>query len=133
MSFLDTLVSHGPDNSLLKTVYRKPTHKDQYPHWESQHSLSSKFSVFNTLMHSTRNVCVNPQLLHKKEEHIKRALQGANVPPGHLIDTKSKGTTNTTPLSPTVPSGTTTTQLTTTATTTSSASLWWYPTKGHLW
>ena len=35
---LDTLVSPGPDNSLLNTVNRKPTHADQYLHWDRHHN-----------------------------------------------------------------------------------------------
>ena len=43
--FLDTVVSPGPDNLLLTTVYRKPTHIDQYLYWDSYHSLSTKYNV----------------------------------------------------------------------------------------
>ena len=32
---LDTLVFLGPINTLTTTVNRKPTHMDQYLHWES--------------------------------------------------------------------------------------------------
>ena len=49
--FLDTLFSPGPDYTLLKTVYRKYTHTDQYLQWHFHHNLSAKFSVLNTLTH----------------------------------------------------------------------------------
>ena len=45
-SFLDTLLSPGPDNTSLTTVYRKPTHTNQYQHWDSHHNVSAKYSVF---------------------------------------------------------------------------------------
>ena len=61
--FLDTLVSPEPDNSVLTTVYRKPTHTDQYLHWDYRHNLSAKYSVFTTLTHRARTVCGNPKLL----------------------------------------------------------------------
>ena len=64
--FLDTLVSPGPNNNLLTTVYRKSTHPGQHLYWNSQHNLSSMYSVFNTLTHRARTVCANTQLLHKK-------------------------------------------------------------------
>ena len=44
--FLDTLVSPGPNNTLTTTVYRKPTHTDQYLQWDSNHLISAKHSVF---------------------------------------------------------------------------------------
>ena len=47
--FLDTLVSPGPINTLTTTVYRKPTHTDQYLHWDSNHFTSANNSIFNTL------------------------------------------------------------------------------------
>ena len=40
--FLDTLTSQGPNSTLITTVYRKPTHTDQYLHWESHHSITNK-------------------------------------------------------------------------------------------
>ena len=38
-----------PDNSLLTSVYRKPTHTDLYLQWDSHHHLSARLSVINTL------------------------------------------------------------------------------------
>ena len=57
--FLDTLVTPGPNSRLLTSVYRKPTHQDQYFHWESHHNLSDKYSVFNTLAHRATTFCTN--------------------------------------------------------------------------
>ena len=47
MPFLDTLVTPEPDKALFTTVYRKPTHTDEYLHWESHWKLSDKYSVFS--------------------------------------------------------------------------------------
>ena len=46
--FLDTIVKPEADGSLSITVYRKPTHTDQYLQWDSHHHLSAKFSVIQT-------------------------------------------------------------------------------------
>ena len=43
--FLDTIVKPEVDGSLSISVYRKPTHTDQYLQWDSHHHLSAKFSV----------------------------------------------------------------------------------------
>ena len=47
--FLDTSVKPEANGRLSITVYRKPTHMDQYLHWDSHHHLSAKYSVINTL------------------------------------------------------------------------------------
>ena len=50
MPFLDTLVIPQSDGSLMTTVYRKPTHTDQYLQWHSHHAISAKYSVISTLL-----------------------------------------------------------------------------------
>ena len=79
LPFLDTIVL-PPDNSLLTSVYRKPTHTDLYLQWDSHHHLSAKFSVINILRHRTTTVCSNNQLLKEKEGHLNRALSSCKYP-----------------------------------------------------
>ena len=73
--FLDTIVMPQPDNSLLTSVYRKPTHTDLYLHWDSHHHLSAKFSVINNLKHKAKTVCYNHHLLKEEEDHLNKALR----------------------------------------------------------
>ena len=73
--FLDTIVMPQFDGSLLTSVYRNPTHTDQYLQWNSHHHLSAKFSVINTLKHRAKTVCSNQHLLKKKEDHLIKALK----------------------------------------------------------
>ena len=40
--FLDTLITPKRDGSLQTKVYRKPTHTNQYPQWDSHHAISNK-------------------------------------------------------------------------------------------
>ena len=54
LPFLDTLVTIDPDNTFSTTVYRKPTHTDQYLHWDSNHDITAKQSVHNTLAHRAK-------------------------------------------------------------------------------
>ena len=72
--FLDTLVSPGPNNILVTTLYRKPTHTDQYLHWNSNHFITAKNSVFNILACRAKVLCTSQQALHKEVEHIRKAL-----------------------------------------------------------
>ena len=68
------------DGSLSITVYRKPTHTDQYLQWDSHHHLSAKFSVIQTLSHRASTMCSNPELLQKEKDHLRKALTKCNYP-----------------------------------------------------
>ena len=78
--FLDTIVKRETDGKLSTTVYRKPTHTDQYLQWDSHHHLSAKYSVISTLTHRTKTVCSNPELLQKEMEHLRKALTNCKYP-----------------------------------------------------
>ena len=73
--FLDTIVKLEADGKLSTTVYRKPTHIDQYLQWDSYHHLSAKFSVTHTLSDRAHTVCSNPKLLHKEKAHNTNPMQ----------------------------------------------------------
>ena len=64
--FLDTIVKPDTDGKLSTTVYRKPTHTDQYLQWDNHHHLSAKCSVISTPIHRAKTVCSNPDLLQKE-------------------------------------------------------------------
>ena len=78
LPFLDILIKPDQEGRLNTTVYRKPTHTDQYLHWDSLHPISSKYSVVGTLHHRAKTICSNQQLL--KEEHLTMALKKCNYP-----------------------------------------------------
>ena len=78
--FLDTIVRPQSDGSLLTSVYRKPSHTDQYLQWNSHHHLSAKFSVINTLKHRAKTVCSNQHLLPEEEDHLNNALKRCKYP-----------------------------------------------------
>ena len=80
ISFIATLVSPGPNYTLITSLYKKHTHTDQYLHLDSHHILSAKYSVFNTLIHRARVVCTNQQLHKEEEDHIRKALPRGNHP-----------------------------------------------------
>ena len=78
--FLDTVVKPEADGTLSITVYRKPTHTDQYLQWDSHHHLSAKFSVIHTLSHRASTVCSKPELLQQEKDHLRKALTKCKYP-----------------------------------------------------
>ena len=80
LPFLDTLVTIQPDNTFSTSVYRKPTHTDQYLHWDSNHNITAKQSVYNTLAHRAKTVSSTQDHLDKELSHIKTALHHCQFP-----------------------------------------------------
>ena len=80
LPFLDTLVTVQPDNTFSTSVYRKPTHTDQYLHWDSNHHITAKQSVFNTLAHRAKTVSSTQDNMDKELSHIKTALHHCQFP-----------------------------------------------------
>ena len=52
LPFLNTLVTIEPDNTFSTTVYRKPTHTDQYLHWDSKWDTQQPNKVYTTHWHT---------------------------------------------------------------------------------
>ena len=77
---LDTIVKPENDGKLSITVYRKPTHMDQYLQWDNHHYLAGKYSVISTLTHRAKTVYGNPKLLQNELKHLRKALIHWNYP-----------------------------------------------------
>ena len=88
--FLDTIVKPEADGTLSITVYRKPTHTDQYLQWDSHHHLSAKFSVIQTLSHRASTVCSKPELLKKEKDHFRKALTKCKYPKWALVKVEKR-------------------------------------------
>ena len=58
--FLDMLVIPDEEGRLKTTVYRKPTHTNQYLHWDSHHATPSKYSMIGTLFHRAKTTSSGP-------------------------------------------------------------------------
>ena len=80
LPFLDTLVNIEPNNTFSTSVYRKCTHTDQYLHWDSNHFITAKQSVYNTLAHRAKTVSSNQKALDQELQHIRRALWACQFP-----------------------------------------------------
>ncbi len=66
------------DNGTIKCsvlyVYRKPTHTDQYLHFNSHHPLQHKLGVIKTLTHRAQTVVTTEEDKNREMSHIKKAL-----------------------------------------------------------
>ena len=94
--FLDTIAK--VDGSLSITVYRMPTHTDQYLQWDSHHNISAKCSVINTLSHRAKQSAAILSCSNKKKNISGRLSLNASIPSG--IWTKWRKGLTSLPVSP---------------------------------
>ena len=75
LPFLDMLLRRRENGSLDVSVYRKPTHTDQYLHFESHHPTHVKEGVVRCF-HDTARGIISTQDNHQKEvDHLARVLK----------------------------------------------------------
>ena len=61
----DMLITPNEEGRLKTTVYRKPTHTNQYLQWDSHHAIPSKYSMIGTLFHRAKTICSGQLQLQK--------------------------------------------------------------------
>ena len=72
--FLDVCVHLMDDGTLKTSVYRKPTHTDQYLNWDSHHPLDHKRSVVRTLLNRAETHVSDPQDRLTEKKHVRQVL-----------------------------------------------------------
>ena len=77
-------------------------HTDLYLQWGSNHTISSKYSVIDSLHHRAKTICSSQKLLQQEEDHLKQALTRCKYPAWTInkIKIKTKATANKTSRGP---------------------------------
>ncbi|XP_046570134.1 uncharacterized protein LOC124278477 [Haliotis rubra] len=95
LPFLDVLVTRTTDNTIQTSVYRKPTHTDQYIHFDSNHSVRTKTGIISTLTRRALNLpSVTPQ---PELKHLRHVFTQLNNYPTKLVDRVINSTLNPAP------------------------------------
>ena len=71
---LDALTTRDDEGRLSFTVYRKPTHTDQYLQFSSNQPLSHKLGVVRTLHHRCQTLCSSEELKLQELDHLRKVL-----------------------------------------------------------
>ena len=75
LPFLDVLIHRDISSTLNTTLYRKPTHTNQYLNFESNHPLSTRIGVARTLFDRASQIVKDRDQLHLEQKHIKTTLK----------------------------------------------------------
>ena len=74
LPMLDILTTWDNKGKLSFTVYRKPTHTDQYLQFSSNQPLTHKLGVIRTLYHRCQTLCSSEESKLNELDHLKRVL-----------------------------------------------------------
>ena len=108
LPMFDTLTRRNEEGKLSFSVYRKPTHTDQYLQFDSNQPLQHKLGVIRTLHHRCMMLCTEEDDKMKEIEHLKKVLSVSgytksawslstarkprtNSQTTHTLDTRKKG------------------------------------------
>ena len=77
LPMLDTMTIRMSDGSLKCSVYRKPTHTDQYLQFQSHQPMEHNMGVNRTLTHRADTIISDPQDKEREIKHLKKVLSVA--------------------------------------------------------
>ena len=78
--FLDTSVSRDSNGLLTTTVYRKPTHTNQYLAYDSRHPQSVKRGIVECLYDRAKHLTSKPSAISEIKKHLSSVLVSNGYP-----------------------------------------------------
>ena len=94
--FLDTLVTRDSDGYFSTSVYRKPTHTDQYLAYDSHHPQSVKRGIVKCLYDRSKHLITKPSVISHEKKHLSSVLVSNGYPFSFVKNiTKTKKRTTT--------------------------------------
>ena len=78
--FLDTSVIRDSNVLLTTSVYRKPTHTDQYLAYDSHHPQSVKRGIVKCLYDRSKHLITTPSVISKEKKHLSSVLVSNGYP-----------------------------------------------------
>ncbi|XP_072046538.1 uncharacterized protein [Amphiura filiformis] len=78
--FLDTQITRKPDGTTKLSIYRKPTHTNQYLQFQSHHPLHQKLGVVRTLLDRKDAIVTEEADKEEEEKKINEALTQCGYP-----------------------------------------------------
>ena len=79
-AFLDMTVCKEPDDRLTTSVYRKPTHTDQYLAYDSHHPQSVQCGIVKCLDDRAKRLVTKPSVISKEKKHLSSVLVSNGYP-----------------------------------------------------
>ena len=89
IAFLDSLVTRREDGTISLSVYRKPTHTNQYLNFKSHHPLHQKLGVVRTLYHRCESIVTSDTDKKQERDLIASSLATCGYPKWSLKESRS--------------------------------------------
>ena len=80
LAFLDTAVLRESDGHLTTSVYRKPTHTEQYLAYDSHHPQSVKRGIVKCLYERAKRLVTKPSVIFEEKKHLLSVLVSNGYP-----------------------------------------------------
>ena len=92
LPFLDTQLRRREDGSLDVSIYRKPTHRDQYLHFKFHHLTNMKSGLVRCLHDRLSEIISTQDNLQKKVDHLARILKQNRYPANFICNVSAPPT-----------------------------------------